>query len=314
MFRANVVNAVTARVYDLTEWHSWMSPFQQDALRRSRADLGSICGYNRLKMKSVPPRGIWNLRELLRHRKTTMLKIQFAGEEWMLTPQRAMVWLRRKTLILADTHFGKASLFREAGVPVPKGTTSHDLLSLSSLIEAHAPERLLVLGDFFHGKAGRQDSTISAITHWRNRFASLAIEVIRGNHDRHAGDPCDEWNMKCLDGPVCEDAVAFCHEPCEIENSHVICGHVHPAVTLADFDGSKTKIRCFFAEERLLILPAFGRFTGTHPVKQTETSRIYIAAAGKVILLPSRRTDGTGGSSAAKQRPSKIRRDIRDPS
>jgi DNA ligase-associated metallophosphoesterase len=265
-------------------------------------------------MKSVAMRGIWSLRDLKRHRKTTMLKIKFAGEEWMLTPQRAMVWPRRKTLILADTHFGKASLFREAGVPVPKGTTSHDLTNLTGLIEAHAPERLLVLGDFFHGKAGRQDSTISAISHWRNRFGSLAIEVIRGNHDRHAGDPCNEWNMTCLEGPVREGAVAFCHEPREIEQAHVICGHVHPAVTLADFDGSKTKIPCFFAEEKLLILPAFGRFTGTHPMKQTETSRIYMAAAGKVILLPSRRIDGTRRSSSAKQRDSKIRRDVRDPS
>lgn len=241
-----------------------------------------------------------------------MQKMEFAGEEWMLTPQRAMVWLRRKTLIIADPHFGKASLFREAGVPVPKGTTSHDLAALTQLIEQHSPERLLVLGDFFHGKASRQDSTLGAITHWRSRHASLAIEVIRGNHDRHAGDPCDEWNMTCLNGPVREDAVAFCHEPCEVKDAGVICGHVHPAVTLADFDGSKTKIPCFFIDEKLMILPAFGRFTGTHPVKPTETSRIYIAAAGKVILLPSRRVDGTRRGSQVQQRNSKARRDVSD--
>jgi len=262
----------------------------------------------------VPPRGNWNLRELISHRKTKMLKAEFGGEEWMLTPQRAMVWLRRKTLILADPHFGKASLFREAGVPVPKGTTSHDLTSLSNLIEAHAPERLLVLGDFFHGKAGRQDSTLDAITHWRNRHASLAIEVIRGNHDRHAGDPCDEWKMTCINGPLLEGAIAFCHEPCEVRNAHVICGHIHPAVTLADFDGSKTKIPCFFVDEKLMILPAFGRFTGTHAVKQTDTSRIYIAAAGKVILLPLRRMDVTRRGSSVQQRNSKAGRDVPDSS
>ena len=242
-----------------------------------------------------------------------MLNIQFANQEWMLCASRALIWSKRKTVIVADIHFGKASLFREAGVPVPRGTTSADLSTLTQLIADYTPERLLILGDFFHGKSGRQDSTLDAITHWRNQYASLTIEVIRGNHDRHAGDPCDEWNMTCIDGPMIDGEIAFTHEPKTVQGCVNICGHIHPAIALADFDGSKTKLPCFFVDEQQMILPAFGRFTGTHSMKPTNTSRIYIAAAGKVILLPSsRRSDGIGRSSPVQQRASKARRNARD--
>jgi len=242
-----------------------------------------------------------------------MLQTDFASEQWILTASRALVWERCKTVIVADIHFGKASLFREAGVPVPMGTTSHDLSALSKLISDHSPERLLILGDFFHGKAGRQDSTLDAITHWRKSHASLCIEVIRGNHDRHAGDPCADWNMTCFDAPKIESGIAFCHEPRDVPGSSVICGHIHPAIALQDFDGSKTKLPCFLVDEALMILPAFGRFTGTHCVKQTLTSRVFVAAAGKVILLPSsRRPDGAGRDPKVQQRASKARRNARD--
>ena len=134
-------------------------------------------------MKRESSRGI----SLVRHRKTKMLKMDFASEQWILTASRALVWPRFKTVIVADIHFGKASLFREAGVPVPMGTTSHDLSTLARLIADHAPERLLILGDFFHGLAG--DSTLDAITHWRKKHSTLSIEVIRGNHDRPIVSP-----------------------------------------------------------------------------------------------------------------------------
>lgn len=216
-----------------------------------------------------------------------MLSINFADETWMLSPYRAVVWPRRKSLIIADPHFGKASMFRDSGLPVPVGTTSHDLNTLTRLLREHRCERLIVLGDFFHGRASKQDSTLRAIEAWREVHRSLQIDLIRGNHDQRAGDPCEEWNFNCYDGPLREDTLAFTHEPCAVRGAFVLCGHVHPCVTLEDFDGSRTRLPCFAVDDRKMILPAFGRFTGTHPVERTETTRIYIAAAGRVILLPA---------------------------
>src|SRR5215211_5787433 len=59
-----------------------------------------------------------------------MLKI--AGEEIHLLAERALWWPNASTLIVADLHWGKASTFRAAGIPIPIGTTSDDLARLDS--------------------------------------------------------------------------------------------------------------------------------------------------------------------------------------
>jgi hypothetical protein len=47
------------------------------------------------------------------------MKLQVAGEELLLLPQKAVYWPRAQMLIVADIHFGKAASFRALGVPVP---------------------------------------------------------------------------------------------------------------------------------------------------------------------------------------------------
>lgn len=216
-----------------------------------------------------------------------MLSVPFAGEDWMLHPGRALYWPRMRTLIIADLHFGKGSLFRAAGVPVPAGSTSQGLDALSSLINELQPARLLILGDFFHGKASRQQSTLDTISRWRQRQRNVEMLLVRGNHDRHAGDPSPDWRIECRDAPLREGSLAFCHEPCALPDVPVICGHVHPAAHVKDFDGSMVKIPCFVVEPNQMILPAFGKFTGTHGMSPSAHRQIYLAAAGKVVKLRS---------------------------
>ena len=45
--------------------------------------------------------------------------VDLCGEAVRLLPERCLYWGRRRTLILADPHFGKADAFRAAAVPVP---------------------------------------------------------------------------------------------------------------------------------------------------------------------------------------------------
>src|ERR1044071_447394 len=112
------------------------------------------------------------------------LAIDLCGERVLLHAQRALVWPAARTLLVADPHFGKDDVFRRAGIALPHGTAHADLSRLTALIEAHACERLLVLGDFVHAATRAGDSFLAAFSEWRASHQQLAVDVIAGNHDR----------------------------------------------------------------------------------------------------------------------------------
>lgn len=214
----------------------------------------------------------------------------FAGQQFLFHPDRALVWPARRTAVVADVHFGKASLFRAAGVPVPAGTTSHDLARLSAIVEQTAAKRLLILGDLLHGREGRADSTFSAVEAWRGRHADLSITLVRGNHDRHAGDPPEAWRVEVVDGPLVEADIAFQHEPPEgtAAGMPTVCGHVHPTARLEDFDGAAASAACFVvdAASKTMILPAFGRFTGGCRMPAAPGRRFFVPTGERVVEVP----------------------------
>jgi metallophosphoesterase superfamily enzyme len=99
----------------------------------------------------------------------TAMAIEVAGEEVLLLPQKALFWLRERTLVVAGVHFGKAAAFRSLGVPVPRGTTSDNLAALDALVASHGVQRVVFLGDFLHAKAAHAPATQVAMLAWRRR-------------------------------------------------------------------------------------------------------------------------------------------------
>ena len=59
-------------------------------------------------------------------------RIDVAGQELILMPERAAFWERTQTLFIADAHWGKAATFRAHAIPIPMGTTTADLARLTS--------------------------------------------------------------------------------------------------------------------------------------------------------------------------------------
>ena len=222
------------------------------------------------------------------------MDLDFAGERFILLADRAIVWPRRSTLIVADTHLGKDSLFQQRGIPVPNDVTSNDLARLAALLGKTQAKRLLILGDFFHGKESNDEMMTTHLRAWRGALTGIEMTLVRGNHDKHAGDPCASIEIDCLDSLTIDD-VKFQHAPQKLPlaASHtdapaIVCGHIHPATTLVDFDGTAMKVPAFVIDERQLVVPAFGRFTGTAVMPRIEGRRFLIASHGRVILAPTR--------------------------
>lgn len=210
--------------------------------------------------------------------------IELAGEQVALLPQKALYWPRETTLIVADIHFGKAASFRALGVPVPHGTTAQNLEALDALIATHAVTRIVFLGDFLHAKAAHAARTVGAMAEWRARNPSLHLLLVRGNHDKHAGDPAGVLGIELVDEPHALGPFALTHHPDIAAGGYVLAGHVHPVYRLATRLDS-VRLPCFVAGPTRMVLPSFGAFTGGHVVTPEEGDRIYVATEEAVHLV-----------------------------
>src|SRR5688500_2357169 len=132
----------------------------------------------------------------------TGLTIEVQGERLHLLPERAVYWERTRSLLVADAHFGKAATFRAASIPVPRGTTMEGIARLDSLVNATGATRIVFLGDFLHARAGRAPEMLGAFQRWRETHGGVRFLLVRGNHDRQAGDPPAELGVECVDAPL----------------------------------------------------------------------------------------------------------------
>lgn len=197
------------------------------------------------------------------------------------------IWLpATQSLLLADLHMGKAQSFRNQGLPVPAGTTEVTLARLENLVRAWPVHELIILGDFLHDRHAQRSDALRQFAAWRTRHPALAIHLVRGNHDKHAGDPPPECGLAVHTSAIKRAGLLLCHEPAEHTGSFVVAGHIHPVVWLA---GAVDRLRlpCFWLREDSLILPAFGEFTGGWPVEPAPTDRLFASDGERVHEIPA---------------------------
>jgi hypothetical protein len=217
-----------------------------------------------------------------------MIEIQLEGETLRLHAARAAFWVRRGTLLVADTHWGKAATLRSAGIPIPGGTTSADLERLSTLIAETCAARVVFLGDAIHARRGRGVKTFEEIFRWRKRHADLELVLVRGNHDESAGDPPLELGMRCVDAPMTEAPFVFQHFPAPSPHGYALCGHTHPAVRIGGRAGERATLPCFHFTPTHGTLPAFGSLTGCAIVRPMAGDRVYGIAGDEVVSISAR--------------------------
>ncbi|MFQ6346915.1 ligase-associated DNA damage response endonuclease PdeM [Pseudomonas sp. R11F] len=198
-------------------------------------------------------------------------------ELWLLA-DKAIYWPARRCLLIADAHFGKASAYRSLGQPVPQGTTQENLKKLDQLLAAFACEQVIFLGDFLHGPGSHASSTLGVLRAWRERHRELSLTLIRGNHDKRAGDPPADLRIEVVGEPLLMGPFALQHEPDAHASHHVLAGHVHPVYRLRGKGRQSLRLACFQIGRRISLLPAFGAFTGGYPVSPSDDEQIFVVA------------------------------------
>lgn len=184
------------------------------------------------------------------------LRIKIAGEDFYACAERALYWDRKKTLLIADIHLGKADIFRAAGISIPNDIQFSDIFRLDNLLTHLKPTALLILGDMVHGSFVSNETLCS----WhmiRSRHPHTRFILTQGNHDRNSSiisSLVDEAVPK-----VALDNVIMSHDQIEGENFSLnISGHVHPLYRVRSLNKS---LPAMVLNKNTLILPAFSEFT-----------------------------------------------------
>ncbi|MCC6145163.1 MAG: ligase-associated DNA damage response endonuclease PdeM [Candidatus Hydrogenedentes bacterium] len=211
-------------------------------------------------------------------------EIEVAGEKLRLLAAPAVYWPAQSTLLAADLHFGKAAWFRAQGFPVPRGTTGDTLERLANAVSVTDAKRLVILGDLLHARQDLPPALIEDVARWR-RNTALEVIVVRGNHDRRAGDPPAAWDMSVVDEPWMLGPFALCHYPRPVPEGYALAGHLHPVVRLQAAGHDRVKLQCFWFGDRVGVLPAFGGFTGSAIIQPQQDDRVYVVADDAVLRV-----------------------------
>jgi len=210
------------------------------------------------------------------------MEIELLNEKAVLLPQKAL-WLKtKKTLLLADLHFGKINHFRKSGIPVPARANDKNTEALIAVVQATKPDRVIFLGDLFHSHYNEEWEVVGQI---RKHFVNCAFELVLGNHDILSELQYERNNLKVYLNELREGDLILTHEPMTHVpmGSYNLSGHLHPGVQLRGTGRQAVTLPCFYFGKNQGILPAFGSFTGLARIQPKKEDRIFVIADDKII-------------------------------
>ena len=214
-----------------------------------------------------------------------MIECEIAGQTLVLLPERAAYWPGGRTLFVADFHLGKAASFRHAGIPLPTGTTAENVERLDRAVEKTAADRIVFLGDFLHSAQGRALRTFERFSAWRETRRAVRLTIVRGNHDKKAGDPPEAWGVECVEPGGALGPFILNHHPGPSRGGYALAGHLHPAVRLSAAGEKSLRLPCFWFGARYGVLPAFGAFTGNAEVLPRRGDQVFVIAEQEVLKV-----------------------------
>ena len=182
-------------------------------------------------------------------------KIILAGVELIPDLSGALFVPAFETLVIADLHLEQGSSLARRGIHVPPFDTAITLDLLEAVISAAPAKRLIFLGDSFHdGKAELRLAEAHALR-LRKITSSYDTTWICGNHDPKPPQSIGGQGAEM----IALGSITLRHEPSKA--THEIAGHLHPGCGINQ-RGRRIYGKCFVSDDKRLIMPAFGAYTG----------------------------------------------------
>jgi DNA ligase-associated metallophosphoesterase len=196
----------------------------------------------------------------------------------LLDGRLALFHRREKWLAIADLHFGYELSQRAAGRLTPLWGMATARERLLQLLREYLPERLVIVGDVVHDRAG----AASAAKFLKELEEVCAVTLIAGNHDREIGrrfQTVNSWSSS---------EFLFHHGHCAAADPGAriqIIGHHHPAGVLHDGAGLRLKCPAFVQQERCWIMPAFSPWAAGASWPKEDADRVWLCTPKRVLAL-----------------------------
>jgi DNA ligase-associated metallophosphoesterase len=180
-----------------------------------------------------------------------------AGAVFVADPSGALVWPAQDLLVVADRHLEKGASLARRGALLPPDDTRTTLTRLEAVLARWGARRVISLGDGFHD--AKASGRLSAEDRARLQRLTAACQWLwlAGNHD-----PSPPQGLGGQTEAAMRIAgITFRHLPEPGPGEGEVAGHLHPSASLT-VRGRRLSRRCFVADDRRLILPAFGSYAG----------------------------------------------------
>lgn len=212
------------------------------------------------------------------------MELNLNNKTLFLDYRRAVYLPEEKALVISDTHFGKASHFRIAGLPVNKKQSDAQFVCLTELVREYQPKTLLITGDLFHANVNLE---VEEFGFWRRQFPSLEIVLIRGNHDILPMNVYREIGIESIENKYSLNGWNFVHHHLNDgkDADFFFSGHLHPGIKIINSALQRLKFPCFHLHEKGMILPAFNSFTGLNLLKKN-TGTSFAIVDKKIVPVP----------------------------
>jgi DNA ligase-associated metallophosphoesterase len=211
----------------------------------------------------------------------------------------ALVWPAQALLVVADLHLEKGSAFARRGTLLPPYDTRSTLARLEAALRRWRPERVISLGDGFHDCGGGARLAADDRGQLERLIAAHDWLWVSGNHD-----PKPPQGLGgTVEAAIEIGGIVLRHAPEDGAPGAEIAGHLHPSASVT-VRGRRLRRRCFVGDDRRLVLPAFGSYTGGLDVFEPTIAGLFpggfraaLVGAGAVHTVPDRRLNRPGAAS-----------------
>ena len=216
------------------------------------------------------------------------VNVHLFGNDLRLLGSRGVYWQSESILFVADLHLGKEATFRRAGIPVPRGTSAGTLSTVSNMLRATDARRLIILGDLFHSRSSLSNDVRESTQAFLKQHSNRVISLVLGNHDQSVGSLPAHWPIEVLSPGERVRGIVLAHHPCPCpaDADLLVCGHLHPSIRVGQRDSSLGSHPCYWLSKQTLVLPAVGRFTGTHRIQPQRQDQAWVVAENQVFPCP----------------------------
>ncbi|NRA99555.1 MAG: ligase-associated DNA damage response endonuclease PdeM [Rhodobacteraceae bacterium] len=182
--------------------------------------------------------------------------VTLAGQTLALRPSGALFWPEQSLLCVSDLHLGKSErIARRGGALLPPYETHDTLTRLDEELTQTGARSVICLGDSFDDIAAAESLTEEE-TLWIARMQAGRDWVwVEGNHDP---GPVDFGGSHKSEVEI-EDLI-FRHIA-TTDGVGELSGHFHPKARFVA-RGRMISRPCFLLDDRRLMLPSFGTYTG----------------------------------------------------